>query len=185
MERPDNQLIKDYFRGDEKAFEVLIKRYLKPIYGFVYRFVGDGGRAEDITQDVFVKVWRNLKKFNQDKKFKTWIFAIAKNTTIDFLKKKKVIPFCEFENEKGENVLVRTLTDPAPLAQELSEKTEIARELQGTLATLSPKYRIVLLLRYNEHFNFREIAQTLGEPFNTIKSRHRRALILLKRILWT
>ncbi|MBI4159946.1 sigma-70 family RNA polymerase sigma factor [Candidatus Wolfebacteria bacterium] len=73
----------------EVSLELLIRRYLKPIYGFTYRYVGAGQDTEDVTQETFVKVWRNLKKFDQNKSFKTWIFSIAKNTAIDFLKKKK------------------------------------------------------------------------------------------------
>ena len=72
----DQKLIADYLGGDEKALEILIYRYLKPIYSFVYRYVGNEQEAEDITQEIFVKAWRNLKKFNQNKSFKTWIFTI-------------------------------------------------------------------------------------------------------------
>ncbi len=94
----DQKLIANYLAGDEKSLEILINRYLRPIYSFVYRHVGNGEVAEDITQEVFVKVWRNLKKFDQNKSFKTWIFTIAKNTSFDFFKKKKAIPFSELEN---------------------------------------------------------------------------------------
>src|SRR3989338_146778 len=96
-DRSDQQLIADYLTGDEKSLKILYGRYLKPIYSFVYRYVGGGQDVEDVTQDAFVKVWRNLKKFDQNKSFKTWIFSIAKNTAIDFLKKKKAIPFSEFD----------------------------------------------------------------------------------------
>ena len=183
MNRADDQLIADYLKGDEESLEILIKRYLKPIYSFVYRYTGSGQDAEDITQEVFVKVWRNLKKFDQQRSFKTWIFAIAKNTSIDLLKKKKAIPFSEFENEAGENMITETLADPSPLPHELLEKAGMAQMLTSAMDTLSPKYRMVLFLRYNDHFNFREIAESLGEPLNTIKSRHRRALVNLKDLL--
>ena len=93
MNRSDEQLVWDYLKSDEKSLELLIRRYLKPIYSFVYRYVGKAHDADDVTQDVFVKVWRNLKKFDREKSFKTWIFAIAKNTAFDHLKKKKAIPF--------------------------------------------------------------------------------------------
>lgn len=183
LSHTDKQLIIDYLAGDEKSLEVLIKRYLKPIYNFVYRYVGNEQEAEDITQEVFVKVWRNLKKFDQNKKFKTWIFSIAKNTSIDWLKKKKAIPFSNFENEEGENLLTKTLADPAPLPNEILERAGIAETLNVAINQLSPKYRMVLFLRYNDHFNFREIAEALGEPLHTIKSRHRRALIQLRKLL--
>lgn len=183
MNRSDQQLIAEYLTGDEGSLEILFARYLKPIFSFSYRYVGSGHEAEDIAQEVFVKVWRNLKKFDQNKSFKTWIFSIAKNTAIDFLKKKKAIPFSEFENEDGENMITETLADPSPLPQELLERASMAQMLNSAMEKLSHKYRMVLFLRYNDHFNFREIAESLGEPLSTITSRHRRALIKLKEIL--
>ncbi len=179
----DQQLIADYFVGDEKSLEILIHRYLKPIYSFIYRHVGNGEAAEDITQEAFVQVWRNLKKFDRNKSFKTWIFHIAKNTSFDFLKKKKAIPFSEFENEEGGNKLIETLVDPAPLPDDLFERAHVGKILHTAMSRLAPKYRMVLFLRYNDHFTFREIAEALGEPLHTIKSRHRRALIQLKKLL--
>ena len=183
MNRADEQLIADYLKGDEESLEILIKRYLKPIYSFVYRYTGSGQDAEDITQEVFVKVWRNLKKFDQQRSFKTWIFAIAKNTSIDLLKKRKAIPFSEFENEAGENVITETLADPSPLPNKLVESMDMAQMLTTAMYKLSSKYRMVLFLRYNDHFTFREIAESLQEPLHTVKSRHRRAIILLKELL--
>ena len=193
MGRSDEQLIADYLAGDEGSLEILIQRYLKPIYSFTYRRVGGGQDAEDVTQEVFMKVWRNLKRFDQQKSFKTWIFPITKNTAIDFLKKKREIPFSEFsarggsafgrENEDGENMITETFADPSPLPNELLEKVGMAQMLTSAMEKLSPKYRMVLFLRYNDHFNFREIAESLGEPLNTVKSRYKRALIKLKELL--
>ncbi len=185
MERPDEQLIMDYRKGDEASLEFLIRRYLKPIYRFVYRYTGNARDAEDATQEVFVKAWRNLKKFDQSKSFKAWIFSIAKNTALDFLKKKKAIPFSEFENEEGENMIIETLADPSPLPHELLEKAGMAYILNSAMEKLSPKYRMVLFPRYTDGVRFREIAESLGEPLHTIKSRHRRALIKLKELLFS
>ncbi len=181
----ETQLITKYLAGDEESLETLIKCYLKPIYSFVCRYIRSSQDAEDITQEVFVKVWRNLKKFDKNKSFKTWIFSIAKNTSIDWLRKKKAIPFSNFENEEGKNLLTKTLADPAPLPNKVLERAGIAEILNVAINRLNPKYRMVLFLRYNDHFNFREIAEVLDEPLNTIKSRHRRALILLKKLLLT
>ena len=179
----DEQLIANYFAGDEKSLEVLILRYLKSIYNFVYRYVNDEHEAEDITQEVFLKMWRNLKKFKKGKNFKTWLFTIAKNTAIDFLKKKKIIPFSEFEKEDGENKFIETLVDPAPSLDEIFEKTEIDEKIYNAINQLPLKYQIVLFLYYNDQLTFQEIAEILGESINTVKSRHRRALFILKKIL--
>jgi len=179
----DQKLITDYLRGDEKSLEILIRRYLKPIYSFVYRYVGDEQETEDITQEVFVKMWRNLKKFDKNKKFQTWIFSIAKNASLGFLKKKKTTPFSSFENEEGENPLPEIVADSAPLPDKLFERADVEEMLNTAMKQLVPQYRIVLFLRYNDHFTFREIAETLGEPLHTVKSRHRRAIVRLKKLL--
>ncbi len=179
----DQILIEKYLQGDEKSLEALILAYLKPLYSFICRYVGNAQDAEDITQEVFVKVWRYLKRFDQNKSFKTWIFSIAKNTSLDFLKKKKTIPFSEFDNEAGENMLTETLADPTPLPDKLLERAGVAEELNLAMQKIAPQYRMVLFSRYNDHFTFREIAETLGESLNTVKSRHRRALIMLRKLL--
>lgn len=179
----DQKLISCYLSGHEKSLEILIKRYLKPIYSFVYRYIGNSQEAEDITQEVFVRTWRNLKRFNCKKSFKTWIFSIAKNASIDWLKKKKSISFSSFDNKEGENMLTNRLVDSAPLPDEIFERADISRAINAVMDQLAPKYRMVLFLRYNDHFTFREIAKVLGEPLNTIKSKHRRALIVLKKLL--
>jgi len=186
----DEQLVTNYLKGDEESLGILIKRYLKPIYSFVYRYVGDEQEAEDIVQDVFLKVWRNLKKFDQKKKFKTWIFSIAKNASVDFLRKsrsasggKRTIPFSDFENEKGENIFAETLADKNPLPDELFKRAGIAEIISAAINQLAPKYRMVLSARYHSQSTFREIAENLNEPLNTVKSRYRRALIMLRKLL--
>jgi RNA polymerase sigma-70 factor (ECF subfamily) len=188
----DEKLIASYLAGDEKSLETLIKCYLKPIYSFVYRYIGNSQEAEDITQEVFIKIWRNLRKsalsmprgFDPQKgSFKTWIFSIAKNACIDTLKKKKTIPFSKFEDGEGRNVFLEKFVDTVPLPNELFEQVDIARILTLAIEKLLPKYRMVLFLRYNDHFNFREIAEVLEESINTIKTRHRRGIAILREIL--
>jgi len=183
-DRTDEQLVAEYLAGDEKSLEILIGRFLKPIYSFVYRYVLNSQEAEDITQDVFIKVWRHLKKrFDPKKgKFKTWIFAIAKNASIDVLKRKKAVPFSEFENAQGKNTLLEKISDPGPLPDELFEQADMGRAIVLAMENLSPKHREVLVLRYNDHFTFQEIADILGESLHTVKSRCRRALAVLQKL---
>ncbi len=180
LKRRDEQLILDYFHGDEKSLEFLIKRYLNPIYGFVYRYVGNSQNAEDITQETFIKVWKNLKKYDKNKSFKSWIYTIAKNTTFDFLKKKKPILFSEFENSNAKNAFIDNLVDLSPLPNKIVEQKNI---IALAMKKLSSKYRLVLSLYYKNCLNFQEIAQLLGESLNTVKSRHRRGLVLLRSII--
>lgn len=195
MSKSDEKLIEDYLKGDEKALKILIGRYLKLIFGFAYQYVGNAKDAEDIAQETFVKAWRKLKSFDPhrsrfrvakdkpQKKFKVWLFAIVKNTAIDFLRKKKDIPFSAFTDEEGDNMILENLVDPVPLASEMSERKSAQKSLESVIKKLSFSYCEVLNLYYKGHFNFREIAEILGKPLNTVKSRHRRALILLRKFL--
>lgn len=179
----DEQLVFDYLKGDEGSLEVLIRRYLKPIYGFVYHMVGNVHDAEDVTQETFVKMWKHLKKFDSRKSFKTWLFSIAKNAALDFLKKKKAIPFSALDNEDGDNVMIDSIADSEALPSEIFDREDIASFLASAMAKLPPMYRAVLTLHYNEQLRFREIADVLGEPLDTVKSRHRRACSMLRKFL--
>jgi RNA polymerase sigma-70 factor (ECF subfamily) len=169
----DSELINKYLKGNANALEVLIAKYLKLIYSFVYNNVGSPSDAEDITQEVFVKVWKNLKKFNQEKNFKPWIFQIAKNTSIDFLRKKKSIPFSKFENDKGQNPLVDNIAaKPLNLIEKLSDQ----RTVMAVMGTLTEKEQKIITMRHTDGMSFKEIAEEFNESINTIKSRYRRVL---------
>jgi len=183
LEKNDGQLIEQYLRGDKESLEILIQRYLRIIYAFVYRQLRSQPEAEEITQEIFLKVWKNLKKFDQQKSFKTWIFVIARNTTLDWFKKKKALPFSNFDEKDGSNIITDSLTDPNLLPNELLEESEISDRLTTAKEKISAPYREVVSLHYDKHYNLREIAEKLNEPLPTIKSRHRRALIALKQIL--
>lgn len=182
----DEQLVAEYLAGDEKALEILIARYLRPIYSFVYRYAGNGADAEDIAQEVFVKLWRHIKKFDQQKKFKTWLFSIAKNSALDFIKKKKTLTFSDFawRDEAGKgNLLLDTLADEALLPPAILEQDEMKQTISLAVAKLAAKYRLIISLHYHSQLTFQEIADSLGEPIDTVKSRHRRALIHLRKLL--
>ncbi len=184
MQSNEAQLIRQYLKkGDEEALKTLISQYLKPVYNFVYRYVGNSGDASDITQDVFVAVWKNLKKFDQSKKFKTWIFEIAKNTSLNWLKKKKPYLFSDFENEAGDNILVQTIADTGLLPEEIFSRNESVKKLAMAMAKLNPDYQKVIKMHNDEDLTFQKISEFSGESLNTVKSRYRRALLALRKIL--
>jgi RNA polymerase sigma-70 factor (ECF subfamily) len=179
----DHQLIARYLKGDEKSFEVLVARYTPLMYRFVYGYTKNDQQAQDITQEVFLKVWRNAKNIDEKRNFKSWIYTIAKNTALDFLKKKKSIPFSEFENHEGKNYITEKLVEPLPLPDTIAIAREDKNNFLRAIEKLSDKYQVILLLYYYQYLNFREIAEVLKEPINTIKSRHRRGVVMLREII--
>ena len=183
MEKNDSELIADYLNGDEKSFEILMNRHMKAVYNFVYRLSPKNVDVDDIVSETFYKVWKNLKKFHSGEKFTTWLFTIARNTTYDILRKKRALTFSDFDNEDGGNFLTDTLTDTELLPPEIFEQSENKKIVENLLESIPPMYREVLLLRYVNEFTFEDIGIILKKPLHTVKSQHRRAIILLRKTL--
>ena len=183
MEHSDITLIEASRSGDGQAFEMLLSRYLRPVYAFVLSLTHDVSMAEDVTQETSIKVWKHLNRFDASKSFKTWIFTIAKNTAYDALKKKRAIPFAAFlEDEEGEDNWSERVIDEAPLPDEMLMRADAVQRLEEKLETLSEGFAQILRLHYQEDLSLQEIAEILGEPYNTIKSRHSRAIQRLRRV---
>lgn len=180
----DQKIIAEYMAGNEEAFELLLKKHLNSLYNFIIRYAWNQADAEDITQEVFIKVWKNLKKYNPEKNFRPWIFQIAKNTALDFLRKRKSRPQATYNDflEAGGN-LENQYTDPSPLPAEKIIVLEKSNELHKFIKSLPDIYRITLELHFWEEFSLKEIADILNEPLDTVKSRYRRALILLRKMI--
>lgn len=183
MEKTDDELISDYLSGNEPAFKTLTERYIGQIYRFTYRMTGDQSAAEDITQETFVKVWKNLHKYKMTNTFKSLLFTIAKNTTLDHLRKKKIPVFSQFEDSEGKNMLIETLGDPDTLPENLIKKAEQKGLLDECLKIVNPDDREILILHYQDEFTFETIGAILKKPLNTVKSRHRRALAKIRQFL--
>lgn len=168
---------------NREAFEALVRRHMSFVYAIAYRYVQSTSDAEDVSQDVFVKVWSNLKRFDSAKSFKGWVAEITKNTCLDLQKKRRTIPFAAFTKEDGSNVLYDTLVDPSELPIALADQSIFRRVLSATVQKLSPAYQKVISLYYDSGLNFREIAIELDEPLHTVKSRHHRAISRLRELL--
>ncbi len=176
----DEQLVEFYLKGDSKALDFLIQKNLDAVYNFVFKYVHTIEEAEDVTQETFIKAWQKLNKFNAQYKFKTWLFTIAKNTALDHLKKRGLIPFSHLENETNNNY-ADNLSSHDPLPEELMIRIEDMQMIGLAVDKLPKKYHQIISLYYNDQLNFREISELLKESINTIKTRHRRALPYLKR----
>lgn len=184
MDQPTNeQLITQYLSGDQMALEILISKNLKLIYNFHLRQTNDPTIAEDLTQETFIKVWKNLKKFKVDKNFQVWLFTIAKNTLFDYFKKKKILVFSDWEDDDGNNQLADQLTDPAPLPEEIFFSKNLTAQLQQALTTLTASQRLAINLHHYDELTFAEISEVARVSENTAKSWYRRGLQKLRENL--
>ncbi len=179
----DGQLVALAIKGDNNALETLIARYLKLVYGFVYTYVKNSENADDLTQEIFIKIWKNLRKFDQNKPFRPWIYQIAKNVCLDFLKKKSALSFSDIEQDGEFQWLSQNIVDKTPQPDVLTDQNLLAKELALAAKKLSPKYSETISLYHFQNLNFREIAALTKKPLNTIKSQYRRAILLLKKIV--
>lgn len=181
MDITDENLIENYLSGDENSFKLLIDKYTPIMYSFSARFTKEDN-AFDLTQEIFIKVWKSIKKFNKEKsQFKTWLFTIARNTITDYLRKKKTIPFSSLNTDDKD--FVETIEDNKLLPDEYLIKLEDKKLLNELLEKLPILYKEILVLYYQEDMTFDEVGKVLGKPLNTVKSYHRRALLKLREMI--
>ena len=180
---PDSELVHQVLGGSENALKELVERHLSAVYTFCLRYTGNPEDAEDASQEAFLKAWKKLKHFDTKKSFRTWLFAIAKNSATDLMRKRKSVNFSQFDTADDSNVLVDTLADEEPLPDELFERASLASDARTALAQLPSRDRAILSLRYEEEESFESIARIMKIPANTVRSLHRRALAALRKLL--
>jgi RNA polymerase sigma-70 factor (ECF subfamily) len=180
----DEQLVKRYLKGHTEAFDILTQRHLTGLYSFLFKYMKTAADSEDVAQQAFLKAWKNLKRFNPRYSFKTWLYTIAKRTALDSLKKKGFVPEAalpEAAEGTGRGIM-ENIADNKPLLPETLESLERVEALNWAILQLPEKHRHVLSLYYQEDLNFREIAEKLKSSINTVKTRHRRGVLQLKKI---
>ena len=172
VEETDNKFVQNCLKGNVNAFGFLVERYQRPIFNTVYRMVHDWDEAEELTQRAFVKAYENLKRFNLKQKFFSWLYRIAINETLNYLKQKKRL-------EPLQDGLVARDKNP----EEEYRTLELNENLRKALETLDPALQILIVLKHFQGFSYQEISGFLGIPQKTIKSRLYTARQLLKEAL--
>jgi RNA polymerase sigma factor (sigma-70 family) len=167
--------------NDEQAYADLMKRYKKPVYHMILKMVRNVDDAEDLTIEAFAKAFRSLKRFKKDYTFSTWLFRIATNNAIDFIRKKKLETMSldtSFTDDSGENVTIDVEdNDLNPMEETIkSQKIELIRVF---VDKLPPKYQRLVKLRYFDELSYEEIAQELEAPLGTVKAQLHRARELM------
>ena len=170
----DEELMVRLMEGDAAAFDEIYARYAPRIQTFVYRFIGNRESAEDLTQEIFLKVYRNPRAFDPRKRFLTWIFAVARNACIDHLRLKK-LPVVSFGGGEDESWTPQIESPRAGSPEEEALGRELEGRMQDVLATLSKKLRDVFVLCAIQGLSYEEAAEVVGCPVKTISSRLSRA----------
>lgn len=170
---------------DQKAFAELMKRYRKPVFHLILKMVRNNDDAEDLTIEAFAKAFRNLAKFNPEYTFSTWLFRIATNNCIDFLRKKKLNTFSisnAYKDENGEEVSM-DIKDVNLNPQEETIKTEKIEIVKDIVTKLPLKYQVLVRLRYFDELSYEEIAGELEAPLGTVKAQLHRARELMYELV--
>lgn len=175
----DHEIIKKINAGDTTAFELIIEDYKRLVYNIVFRMVQNTKDVEDLCQDVFVKVYRNLSSFQFQSKLSTWIGTIAYNTTINYLKKKRV----KLKDELGKNSAFEDYISDENTPQDDTEMGDLAHRLKTEIESLPIQFRTILSLFHLEEMSYSEIAEITKLPEGTVKSYLFRARKLLKEQL--
>ncbi len=172
----ENELIKKAAKGDANAFESLMRQYQTPVYNLCYRMLGDPEDAADMTQETFLKVWKNLEGFHMQSAFSTWLYRLASNSCLDLLRSKKRKPTISLlqEDDDGEQVTIDP-ADPSPLPEEVLIKKEEQQLLRDALMSLDEQQRSILTLRVVRDLSYEDIASILQIKEGTVKSRLARA----------
>ncbi len=175
----ERQLIRQAQAGDRDAFEALVHLHQRMVYGLALSLTRSHHDAEEIAQTVFLKTWRGLKGFRGEASLSTWLYRLTRNACTDHLRGNQK----RSGDRSIEDPDLACLADQAPLPQEVAEQRERQKALLDAIEGLPEEGRAILLLREVEGLSYQEIAQTLGLPLGTVRSRLSRARRALREAL--
>ncbi len=182
--RQDFELVQMALKGDEKAFTRLLSRYKDSIYFMLLKMVNNRNDAEDLTLEAFGKAFKNIHQYSPTYAFSTWLFKIASNNCIDFLRRKKgTYITIENNNESGQNNEVIRLKSKELNPEERFIRQQKAILLHRIVRRLKPRYRTLVELRYFREYSYEEIARELELPLGTVKAQLFRAREMLFKLI--
>lgn len=181
MKKEDAELVERCLRGDEKGFELLLKKYRNAVFSICYRMVRNTTDAEDLAQDVFIRTFSVLDRYNPAYPFSSWLYRITSNLCIDFIRKNRAGMVSLDQPVRGEEGdMPRQLPSKAVGPDRQAESREMMDALEDAIATLPEHYRIIVILRHQEQLSYEEISDNLGIPLGTVKARIHRARNMIK-----
>lgn len=188
-EQQTAQLVRRCLTGDSSAWEEIVRLHHRRIYNLCYRFTNSAEDAQDLSQDVFVRVYRTLSSYNPSKgAFTTWLTTLTRNLLVDHFRRSKQERITDsidagLREEEDSLSLSDRLEDPGPTPDDRLASKETQKLVQAALARLSPELREAVILRDLQDFDYKEIAQVLRVPEGTVKSRINRGRTELARLL--
>ena len=184
----DGGLIIQYLNGDVRAFNQLVGNWELKIYNFIFKVLGKREDAKDVAQQTFIKVYKNLRKLKNPDKFSPWIYQIAMNLCRDQMRKDKRAPSTSIHGKirtsSGEEMeLADFLSDDSASAEDPLYQGEVVEIIRRGLNMIPVEQRTVIIMKGYQGLKFREIAEILEEPLNTVKSRMYYGLTALRKAL--
>jgi RNA polymerase sigma-70 factor (ECF subfamily) len=176
--KDDDRVVASFLGGEERAFQELVERYQTRLLNFIFRMIGDRAKAEDLVQEVFIRVFRHIHRFDRAKKFSTWIFTIASNLAKNELRNRSRNPLVLFQTIKGnweDEDRPLQFEDTTVRPDDMYEKRHLRELVEETVAKLPEYHRQVFVLRELEGKSYGEIAEIMGCNLGTVKSRLNRA----------
>lgn len=186
MVNNDNELIKEFLKGREPAFEELVCRYEKKVYTLCYQYVGNQEDALDMAQETFLRIYRFLPRFRFDAAFSTWVYRLTVNTCLDFIRKQKKNRSLSLDaplHLAGGETVEREMAHHGPSPAEALEKKEMQQEILKALDRLPEEQKMPIILKEFQDMSYEEIAGVLKVPLGTVRSRISRGRLKLKTIL--
>jgi len=184
----DGDLIVAAVEGRSDSFEELVRRYQRPITGYVFRIVGNYEASLDVTQEVFIKVYNSLAKYSSDYKFSTWLYRIAHNAAVDHLRRNSISPQ-SLEAENADGTFELQLESKASTPEQDHERSQWRTEIEVVVEMLPAPYRELIVLRHGQDLSYDEIAEVTGLPLGTVKNRLFRAREMMRNLFvergWT
>jgi len=184
---PDEELVRRVLCGERDAYAILVRRHQGKIVAFVQRMVVDRDAALDVAQETFIKAWQHLARFDPKWRFTTWLYTIANNSAIDWLRARKRLPLSLDQPMMidGEEVSREPVDELQSSATDMLSAKEMQQHLEAAIAALPPGFRELLLLRHPGGRSYDEIAEITKLPLGTVKNRIFRARQALKDRLGT
>lgn len=179
----DAELIARFLSGQINAFNTLVKRWERPIYNFILRYVGNREETRDLSQQTFIRAYKSLKRLRDPEKFSTWLYQVALNSCRDAARNRSRRPLSlDALQENDFDDLPELATSPAHHPDAFAHAQNVRDLLNRALQSIPEEQRVVVIMKEYQGLKFTEIADALSAPLNTVKSRMYYVLSALKKI---